>query len=113
MAALNSRPGKTILVTLTAAAVSGVPFLQGTMALVPITDGAIGDVIACHRTGMYLLEKVDGVGSAWTLGAPVYWDVVADAFTYTDNTAANPRVGTAGAPAADGDVEGWVILGQF
>jgi len=114
MAAVQSQPADTINVVTAAAAVSGVPFMVGTMLVVPIvSDATVGHTVACARTGAFLLEKVDGGGSAWTAGAKLYWDVVNLAVTYTDNTAANPRIGTAMAAAADAAVLGWVILGQF
>jgi predicted RecA/RadA family phage recombinase len=109
MAAIQSRPADTIEVTLAAAAVSGVPFLAGTMLLVPITDGAIGDVIACHRVGMHELPKVSA--QAWTIGQALYWNAAGPNVTSTAST--NQRIGTAGKVAANPSTIGWVILGQF
>lgn len=113
MTMTNKYPvGTPVPLLLAAAAVSGVPFLQGTMAVVPVTDGAIGDTIAVEIDGIHRdMPKV--TGTAWTAGQALYWDVVADKFTHTANSGANPRVGTATEPAASGDATGVVKLGQF
>lgn len=103
--------GTPIPLLLTAVATSGVPFLQGTLAVFPVTDGGIGDTIAVEIDGIHKGPKV--TGSAWTVGMAIYWDVVANKFTHTSNSSANPRVGTATEPAGSADTEGYVKLGQF
>lgn len=105
--------GETLNVTLAAAATSGTPFLLGTMLVVPITDGAIGDTIAVRRTGKWTLPRVTGGGSAWTQCMALYWDASASKVTHTSNSGANQRIGNAGAAAATTDATGVVILGQF
>jgi predicted RecA/RadA family phage recombinase len=104
--------GTPIPLAITTTRTSGVPFLQGTMAVVPVTDGVNGDTIAVEIDGIHsAVPKV--TGSAWTVGQALYWDVVADKFTHTANSGANPRVATAMEPAASGDTTGVVKLGQF
>lgn len=109
MSTTKVHDGQIVNVTLAATATSGTPFLVGTMLVVPITDGAIGESIACERTGMHTLNKVSA--QAWNAGAAIYWDDTAKNCTTT--SAGNTRVGTAGAAAANPSSTGRVILGQF
>lgn len=81
--------GERLVVTLTAAAVSGTPIVAGTGVLgIPVIDGAIGDVINLALEGVYSLPKVSAAVIA--KGEQVLWDVSADA---VDDDQAVPAAG--------------------
>lgn len=101
-------PGSMIDVVLLAAATAHVPFLMGTMLVVPETDGAIGDTVACRCDGVHEIKKISA--QAWANGVALYWDGT-DSVTSTAST--NQRIGNAAKVAANPSATGWVKLGQF
>jgi predicted RecA/RadA family phage recombinase len=111
MSLASYSPSDPLAVVLAATAVSGVPFMYGNLLVFPITDGASGATIAVHTQGVHTYSKV--TGTAWTVGMPLYWDVVNLKLTHTSNSAANPRVGSAARAQASGDTTGRVLLGHF
>lgn len=103
--------GDVLEIVLGADRTTGVPFMYGQLLVVPITSGLNGETIAVETGGVHYLAKVTGTG--WTAGQKLYWDVVNLKVTHTDNSAANPRIGTAAKAAASGDTSGYVLLGHF
>jgi len=80
--------GNVIKVTLVAAQVSGVPMVIGKLLGIPLTDGAIGDVIAVAISGIYNVLAV--TGAAFVKGETITWDVSA---ALADDQAATPAAG--------------------
>lgn len=104
------QPGETMTFTAPVGGVTaGVPVLIGALVVIPTSDAAAGDPFQGHTEGVFTVPKTDGVGSAWTEGAPLYFDSTAGEFTYVQSASAR-RAGTAAAAAADGDVTGTVKL---
>lgn len=111
MSSTFHKPGDVLDVVLAANATAGTPFMVGGLLVVPITSGSTGETVACEITGVHLLQKV--TGSAWTHGQKLYWDVVNLKVTHTDNSAANPRIGSAALAAGSSATTGYVLLGHF
>ena len=93
-------------VTLAAAATSGTPFLNGVRLVIPITSGAIGDVVACDLSGAHTVPKA--TGTAWVQNALLYWDDTAKNVTTVSTS--NTLCGRAFAAAASGDTKGQLNL---
>ena len=70
---------------------------------------AAGELGALLTTGLIKYAKT--TGTAWTLGQKLYFDSSEDEVCTVTDTNANKVVGYAGAAAASGDAEGFVLLG--
>src|SRR5688572_29570856 len=103
------QPGDTVEVTIPAGGVaSGAGVLVGTLFGVAAATYAAGVAGQVKTTGVFDLAKNTGGGSAWTVGAKIYWDNTAKLATIT--ATANTFIGHALAAAADGAAVGRVRL---
>lgn len=103
--------GKVWNVVLAAAAVSGRIMLAGATAVVPRTDGAIGQMIACDSEGEFELPKVSA--QAQVQGNLAYIDFTtptAPLLTNTSNSGANTLAGKFSRAAANPSATGFVSL---
>jgi predicted RecA/RadA family phage recombinase len=105
------QPGCTLTFTAPAGGVTtGVAVLIGALVVIPATTAAAGETFEGALDGVYENQaKTDGAGSAWTVGAPLYFDSATSEFTYVQSATAR-RCGVAVEAAADGDVTGTVKL---
>lgn len=103
--------GDTLTLTAPAGGVtSGVAVLVGGLVVIPKNDADAGDPFEGKTTGVFENQaKTDGVGTAWTVGAPVYFDSATSEFTYVQSATAR-RAGVAVEAAADDDTTGTVKL---
>jgi predicted RecA/RadA family phage recombinase len=104
-------PGNVLTFTAPGGGVtSGVAVLIGALVVIPATTAAAGEEFKGALEGVYENQaKTDGAGTAWTVGAPLYFDSATNEFTYVQSATAR-RAGVAVAAAADGAVTGTVKL---
>ena len=67
--------GRVLDLTLTSDAKSGELLVEGKLVGVAVTDGKVGDLIAAHVEGVFLLPKLPA--AAFAVGAQVNWDTAA------------------------------------
>lgn len=104
------QPGCTMTFTAPAGGVtSGTPVLIGAVVVIPAKDAAAGERFEGAIEGVFEVPKTDGGATAWTEGAPVYYDSATDEFVNAQSATAR-RAGFAAEAAADGDVTGIVKL---
>ena len=99
--------GETITFTAPVGGVTvDVPVLIGRVVVIPTNTVAAGAEFEGMVEGVFKdMPKTDGVGTAWTEGAPVYFDSATSEFTYVQSATAR-RAGYAVEAAADGAVVG-------
>lgn len=100
--------GETLNALLAAAAVSGEPFLYGSMLVVPQVSGGIGDTITVRTKGVYTIAKTAPLVIA--AGAILYWDDATKKVTTSSNTGANLKVGYAAVAGLSADTTIEVLL---
>jgi predicted RecA/RadA family phage recombinase len=105
------QPGLSLTLTAPVGGVTvDVPVLIGRVVAIPTNTVAAGEEFEGYVEGVFVdMPKTDGVGSAWTEGAPVYFDSAASEFTYVQSATAR-RCGYAVEAAADGAVTGTIRL---
>ena len=97
-----------LLVTAPYAVASGVGCLVGSLFGVAEGAAASGAQVNLVLDGVVDLAKL--AGTAWTVGAKVYWDDTAKNCTLVSST--NKLVGVAAAAAQSADVAGRVLLSR-
>jgi len=100
------QPGHQIPVPAPANVSSGQGVLVGSLFGVAVHDAASGANVEISLTGAYRMTKASG--SAWTVGARLYWDDTAKAVTATAST--NKLIGVAIAAADSAATIGSVLL---
>lgn len=101
------QPGSVVTVTAPVGGMkSGDAVLVGSLFGVAAFDAAEGADVEINTTGVYDVAKVSA--QAWTVGAPIYWDVAAK--LATTNAAGNTLIGVALAVAANPSAIGRVRL---
>ncbi len=107
---MNNSIKRGLMMTFTAPAggvVSGALVRIGTLVVIAATTVAAGQPFEGAAEGVFLLPKIGGV--AWTEGAALYHDSVANNIG-TVVSATTMRVGVAAASALSGDLFGQVRL---
>lgn len=99
------QPGEQLTIPAPATVASGAGVRAGMLFGVANHDAESGDDVTIATCGVFTLPKA--TGSAWTVGAALYWN--GTACTITAGTG-NILVGVAVAAAASGDAEGTVRL---
>ena len=102
------QPGNTITVVATEDVVSGEFVVFGSMFGVAVTDAATGESFAMSLGGVYTLPKA--TGTAWTVGAPLYYDATNFVITTDDDSGSNAKVGVAVEAVGSAVEEGAVRL---
>ncbi|MTH57646.1 DUF2190 family protein [Paracoccus litorisediminis] len=100
------QPGQQISVPAPAAVVSGQGVLVGSLFGVAVHDAASVASVEISLRGAYRMTKA--AGSAWTVGARLYWDDTAKAVTATAST--NKLIGVAIEAADSAATSGAVLL---
>jgi len=100
------QPGHQLSVPAPADVVAGQGVLVGSLFGVAVHSAASGTDVEVSLRGVYRMTKA--TGSAWTVGARLYWDDTAKAVTTTVGT--NKLIGVAAAAAASADTVGDVLL---
>lgn len=104
------QPGSTMTFTAPVGGVtSGTPVLIGALVVIPAADAAAGDPFEGATEGVFEVPKTDGGGTAWTEGAPLYFDSATGEFVNATGATAR-RAGVAAAAAADGATTGFAKL---
>lgn len=99
--------GDTMEVTAPAAVSSGDPVLVGKIFGIAVADAANGAPVQVKRTGVFS-GVPKATGSAWAVGALLYWNATNGNFT-TAATGAT-LVGVAALAATSGATSGTVLL---
>lgn len=99
-----TQAGKSINVTLDAELSAGDILVSNGMALVAVTDGAVGETIAMDTEGVF--EVTAKTADAFGVGTKAYWDSTSEevTITATDNDLIG-RATTVKAGATAGTVE--------
>lgn len=77
--------GDILTVVAPAAVTSGVPFLLGSLLLVPVTSAASGADVAASCEGVFTFPKLST--AVITAGAKLHWDVSAGEFIVASTAA--------------------------
>lgn len=106
------QPGETITLTAPYAVSSGGGLKVGSIVGIALADAANGASVEVLVEGVVTHARATGSGSAWTVGALIYWDNSAKKFTATSTS--NTLAGVAVAAAGDSDATGTLRLnGSF
>jgi predicted RecA/RadA family phage recombinase len=107
-----SQPGEILELTApSGGVVSGLPYKIGGLVVIATVTAAQGTKFSAIVTGCVTVPRATGGSSAWTEGAPIYWDDSADNFTKSViSDTGDMLVGVAAAATADGDATGIVRL---
>lgn len=100
------QPGHQLSVPAPAAVTSGQGVLVGSLFGVAVHDAASGEPVELALIGVYRLAKA--TGSAWTVGARLYWDDTAKNVVTTAST--NKLIGVAAQAADSAATSGAVLL---
>lgn len=103
--------GDYIEVTLPYARTGGQGVLIGSLFGVCVIEGALGDVINIHTSGVYGLEAATGASTDATQGAKAYWDNTNRRITPVATS--NSYVGTFATPKATSQAFASVRLNEF
>ncbi len=93
---------------------AGTPVVQGQLFGITncdIPSNALG-IGALSLTGVWIMPKEVGVGTALTVGTVVYWDVADVVVTADDDSGANILVGEVVVAGEDDDETLWVRLSR-
>lgn len=101
------QPGDVIGVTAPADVVSGEPVLVGKLFGIATGDAASGDTVQIKRAGVFS-DLPKATGSAWTVGALLYWS--SGNSNLTTSASGNTLVGVAAAAATSGATTGSALL---
>lgn len=91
------------------AVTSGVPYWQGHRLLILKASGVSGDYIPAFKKGVFLLTRLTGGGTGWTIGDALFWDTANLRLTKTPTADTKPA-GVAYATVADATTTGLVDL---
>lgn len=99
--------GDVMGVTAPADVVSGEPVQVGKLFGIATGAALSGDTVQIKRTGVFS-GVPKATGSAWTVGALLYWS--SGNSNFTTSASGNTLVGVAAAAAGSGDTTGTVLL---
>jgi predicted RecA/RadA family phage recombinase len=94
-----------------AAKTAGTAVWQGGLLGILLTDVTETGTAPMKISGVYRYTKLSGGGTAWTIGAQVFFDATNARMTYANGVLCVPA-GVAYAAAADGDTTGLVMINQ-